>query len=258
MKAQPRPALDLLAPLRTVAAATTFLTRIPMPLTGASSAEMVAGAPAFPLVGAALGAAVGGTAALLGRVEPALVAAGVAVTLEVIVTGALHVDALADSADGLGAAGREGALRALRDHALGAFGVCALVLDLLLKTAALSALAAHPLAATVAALAISRAAGLPLAATLPYARAQSGGTGRALSERLRWPAALSAVLLAGAIAVLALGVQALALLGAAALVAALVAVLSQRRLGGVTGDTLGAAVELSATVCLLVAAGLAR
>jgi adenosylcobinamide-GDP ribazoletransferase len=249
--------LDLGVPLRAVTAATAFLTRVPMPASLAGPAEMVAGAPAFPLVGAALGALVGETAALLGRVEPAAVAAGIAVLLEVLLTGALHLDGLADSADGLGARGREHALAAMRDHALGAYGVCAIVLDLLLKTVALGALKPDPLAATIAALSVSRAAALPLAAALPYARPDSG-TGQVLSERLRWPAALTAALLAGAIAVAALGAQAVGLLAAAALMALTVAIVSRRRLGGITGDTLGAATELTATACLLVAAGLAR
>ena len=96
---------DLGAPLRAVAAATTFLTRVPLPALLAAPQEMVAGAPAFPLVGAALGGLVGETAALLGRVEPAAVAAGIAVALEVLLTGALHLDGLGDSADGLGVSG---------------------------------------------------------------------------------------------------------------------------------------------------------
>jgi len=219
---------------------------------------MVAGAPAFPLVGAGLGAAIGVTAQLLGRVEPAIIAATVAVGVEAILTGALHMDGLADSADSLGGRSRDRALAIMRDHTLGTYGVVALALNLLLKTAAIAALEPGPVAATVAALSLSRATALPLAAALPYARAQESGTGRLLTERLQWPGALAAVLIASAVAVVALGGEGPVLVGTAAGVALLGAVACHRRLGGVTGDTLGAVVEVSATACLLVAAGFAR
>lgn len=246
----------LAAPLRSLAAAGTFLTRLPIPAR-AGCTSVVAGAGAFGVVGAGIGALVGGTTALLYHIEPAAIAAAVAVALELLLTGALHLDGLADSADGLGAHGRERALAAMRDHALGAYGVCAIALDLLLKTAALAALAPDALAATVAALSLSRAAALPLARTLPYART-GAGTGRELSEELGWSAVLAAVLSACAIALAVLGIQALALIGAAALVTLAVGLICKRRLAGVTGDTLGAAIELAGTTCLIVAAGLAR
>lgn len=247
----------LSAPLRSAACATTFLTRLPLPASWSARTDMVLGAPAFPLVGALLGAVVGATADLLSRVEPALAAAGIAVALEVLLTGALHLDGLADSADSLGARGRERALEIMRDHTLGTYGVAAVALDLLLKTVALGALARHPLAA-VAALSLSRAIALPMAVALPYARAADAGTGRLLSQRLRWPSALAGMAIGGGIAVAALGLEGLALLGAALIVAAILAAVCHRRLRGITGDTLGAAVELAGTVCLLVAAGWLR
>ncbi len=69
----------------------------------------------------------------------ALVAAALAVALEVLVTGGIHLDALADSADGLGASGRQRALEIMREPTIGAFGATALVLDLVVKIAALVA-----------------------------------------------------------------------------------------------------------------------
>src|SRR5205823_452731 len=95
----------------------------------------------FPLVGAALGAAVGGAAYGLARIMPSLAAAGIALALGALLTGALHLDGLADTADALGARSREGALAIMRDHAIGTYGATALVLDLVVKTAALAALA---------------------------------------------------------------------------------------------------------------------
>src|SRR5918911_563188 len=90
-----------------LAAAVAFLTRIPA---GGKAFDVGAGAAVFPLVGAALGAAVGGTAYGLTRILPALVAAGLAVALGAVLTGALHLDGLADTADALGARSRETAL----------------------------------------------------------------------------------------------------------------------------------------------------
>jgi adenosylcobinamide-GDP ribazoletransferase len=249
------PAPGVGAPLRAASSAVTFLTRLPLPASWSASAEMVVGAPAFALVGALLGAAVGATVGLLARVEPALIAAAIAVAIEILLTGALHLDGLADSADSLGALTRERALEIMRDHTLGTYGVAAIAIDLLLKTAALSELAHSPLAATIAALSLSRAVPLPIAAALPYARSEQDGTGRLLSERLSWRAALVGVLLGAAVAIAALGTEGAVLIGAALLVALAAGVGCQRRLGGITGDTLGAAVEISATVCLLVAAG---
>jgi adenosylcobinamide-GDP ribazoletransferase len=249
--------LRLRAPLRSVACATTFLTRVPLPPSWSAAPDMASGAPAFPLVGALLGALVGATVDLLARVEPAAAAAAIAVALELLLTGALHLDGLADSADSLGARDRGRALEIMRDHTLGTYGVGAIVLDLLLKTAALGTLAHRPLAA-VAALSLSRAIVLPMAVALPYARGGEAGTGRVLSERLRWPSALLGMALAAALALAALGAEGAAMIGGALLVAAAIAALARRRLGGITGDTLGAASELAATACLLLAAGWAR
>src|SRR5205823_9862628 len=108
----------------------------------------------------------------LERPLSATVAAGVALLVGALVTGALHLDALADSADALGAHSREHALQIMRDHAVGAYGATAIVLDLLVKGAALAALARadHVVGATAAAGALSRGAPVLLARTLPYAR----------------------------------------------------------------------------------------
>jgi adenosylcobinamide-GDP ribazoletransferase len=226
--------------------AIAFLTRLPAG-GGALSARA---AIWFPVVGAALGALVGGVAIGLERGLPPLLAGALAVAVELAITGALHVDGLADSADGLGARDREHALRIMRDHSLGAYGASALVLDLLAKAAALGALAERgELLPVVAAFALARAAPLPLAAALPYAR-PGEGTGRALADGLGPVAAAFGVALAAAVAVVA---GAYAALAAAVLVTAAIGLLARRRLGGVTGDVMGAAIELTATAALIAA-----
>jgi cobalamin 5'-phosphate synthase/cobalamin synthase len=256
----PRRALALSGPreARALLAAVGFLTRIP--LVGApllDGGDVARAGPAFPLVGAAIGAALGGTAAALAAPLSPLLAAAVAVTLATTLTGALHLDALADSGDALGAGSRERALAIMRDHAVGAYGAAALVLDLLLKTAALATLAAdgHALRAAVAAGALSRLAPVALAAALPYARAE-GGAGAALT-RGGPPRALLAAALALVVAVGVDGEAGLVLAGAALALTAALGLGFRRWLGGVTGDTLGAATELSETMMLVLAVGLA-
>jgi adenosylcobinamide-GDP ribazoletransferase len=174
--------------------------------------------------------------------------------LETLLTGAIHLDGLADTADGLGAP-RERALDVMREPAVGAFGVCAIGLALLAKTAALAAVVAGPdafLAVTVA-YAVGRGAPCALALALPYARRE--GPGGVLSARAARPWLLVGLALAALLA-LVLGLRGVALLAGGAAGAAL-AVFPAIRLRGVTGDVLGAAAEL-ATIGALVAAAATR
>jgi adenosylcobinamide-GDP ribazoletransferase len=217
--------------------AVAFLTRLPV----GSGRLSPRAAVFFPVVGAALGALIGGAALGLRELTAPLVAGALAVALELVLTGALHVDGLADSADGLAGRDRERALAIMRDHSVGAYGASALTLDLLIKAAALAA--TEELLPVVAAYALSRAAPLPLAAALPYARAE--GTGRALHRLPPWIAAAGVILAVG------VGVLAPVTIAAAALAVAGVWWLAKRRLNGVTGDIMGAAVELAATAALV-------
>jgi adenosylcobinamide-GDP ribazoletransferase len=220
-------------------AAIAFLTLLPV----GGGALTARAAIWFPVVGAAIGMLVGVVA--LNDLVPPLVAGGLAVALELVLTGALHVDGLADSADGLGGRDRERTLAIMRDHSIGAYGASAVALDMLLKAAALGA--SDDLLPVVAAYALSRAAPLALAAALPYAR--SDGAGRALDRLPPWLA------VAGSVPAVALAAFAPITIAAAALVTAGVWWLARRRLGGVTGDVLGAAVELSATAALIAQLG---
>ncbi|HVV59592.1 MAG TPA: adenosylcobinamide-GDP ribazoletransferase [Gaiellaceae bacterium] len=169
--------------LRAALAAVAFLTRIPVGRRVELGAEDVGrAAPWFPLVGAGVGAATGAAAYGVAQVLPGLAAAGVALAVMAALTGALHLDAVADTADALGGSTRERALEIMRDHRIGSYGATALALDLLLRAAALAALAgtAHAIAVAAAAGAVSRGASVALAASLPYARAGEG-TGAALA-----------------------------------------------------------------------------
>ena len=231
-------------------AAVGFLTRVPV--RRALGAEDVSrGAVVFPLVGAGVGALSGVAVLVLYPSVPALAAAGVAVAVEVVITGAMHVDALADTADAAGAQTREQALEIMRDSRIGSFGAAALVVDLLTRAAAIAGLAGSPVAALVAAGALSRAASLPLAAAMPYARAE-GGPGSVLTGRVGWTSAVVAVLVALVVAIGASGLDGLWAAAAAAGTALVLGLVFRRWLGGVTGDALGAVTELSGTVVLLV------
>jgi adenosylcobinamide-GDP ribazoletransferase len=237
---------------RAAAAALAFLTRVPLGSRIELGSEDVArGAVLFPVVGAGIGALLGALAAGLDQRLSALLAAALAVALEAALTGAIHLDGLADTADGLGAPTRERALEVMREPAIGSFGAAALGLDLVVKTAALAAVLAgpDPVLALVAAFAAGRAAPLAPALVFPYARAE--GTGLVLAGRRG--RLVAGLLLGAAIAPAALGVRGVWLLaGAAVAVAAVVPV--ARRLGGVTGDILGATAELATTFALVAAA----
>jgi cobalamin 5'-phosphate synthase/cobalamin synthase len=246
------------ASARAAVGAVTFLTRVPLGRAVAVDGEDVArGAVLFPVVGAVIGALAGGVAVLLHPHVPALVAAGIALAVAAAATGAMHVDALADSADGFGPHTREGALAAMRDSRLGTFGVTALVLDLLVKAAAVAGLleAGGALRALVAAGALSRAASPPLARLLPYAGG-GAGPGSVLSGRLGMPAAAIAAVLGVGIAAAVEGTTGLIMAGAVAATTFCLALVFRRRLGGVTGDSLGAVTELGETVALVVAVAL--
>lgn len=203
----------------------------------------------FPVVGAMLGLVLGGVWWVADRLWAAPVAAAVVVAADLALTGMLHFDGLVDSADGLlPPLDRARRLEVMADPAAGAFGVGVAVVVLLLRWASLAALAPAPwLLATL--WCGSRLAMAVVAGTVPYAR-PGGLAGAFLGDR-RWPVAGVLLLVALAVAAGGDGIG-----GVVALVVAAAAVvaLAVRRLGGFTGDVLGAAGLLGETAGLLVAA----
>jgi adenosylcobinamide-GDP ribazoletransferase len=244
--------------LRAIAGAVSFLTFVPIGrVVAVESSDVARGLVLFPAVGAGVGALTGAIAVALYPWLPTLLAAGVALAAGVLVTGALHVDGLADTFDAAGGRSRERALEIMRDSRLGTFGASALALDLLLKAGAISALVLRggTVPALIAAGALSRAASPPLAALLPYPRA-GGGPGSVLTEVSRLHAAV-AVALGLAIAAVAVRGDLLWFGLTAGVVALATGLVYGRWLGGATGDCLGATTELCETAMLIVAAGLA-
>jgi adenosylcobinamide-GDP ribazoletransferase len=238
--------------LRALTAAVTLLTRVPLGKRIAVDEHDVARSLAWlPLVGVALGGAVALTARLLeGRLDDAP-AAVLIVAAWALATGAIHLDGLADSADSLGARTREQRLAIMRDPRLGSYGVLALVFVILLKVTLVAAVLARGHHLWLLAIpAVARAAASAVSAGLPYAREQ--GTGAAMiggGSRLERLAVALATALVVALACARL--RGLLAVAAAALVAIVVARLAQRRIGGLTGDVLGATIELAECAALV-------
>lgn len=242
--------------VRSVFAAMTFLTAIPIGRRAAiAPRHLENGALLFPLVGAVVGTLVAATAWVASLAFPPMIAGVIGVACGILLTGALHLDGLADVADGIGAALSGGdPAEAMRDPRLGVFGGTALVLDLLLKISVIAALVEDGTFPTqvVAAGALSRVAPIALAAALPYV-----GPRHTWTRAVGWRTCVGASLLAVAIGVVALGAAFPPMVIVAAAGTAIVGRWAAVRLGGTTGDVFGAAVELSETLALAAALALA-
>jgi adenosylcobinamide-GDP ribazoletransferase len=231
-------------PWRGLPRAITLLTILPAP---ASTAGLDGATGWFALIGAGIGALTGGVRLgaeqLLGR-TPATVLAMIAL---VVVSGALHQDGLADTADGLGArGGRVRRLEVMRDSATGVFGALALIgWALLLLTTLASLDGAHVLAALITACALARWAALVHTIATPPARRDGLGAALQVSRAAPLAATIFSVPLAFAVCGPIPGAGAL---GAAALSAALSVLFVRRTLGGRTGDTIGATIAVTEVV----------
>ncbi|PWB51673.1 MAG: adenosylcobinamide-GDP ribazoletransferase [Nitrosomonadales bacterium] len=228
-----------------------FLTCLPVSLKAAPGpAEWGRSVLAYPLIGLLIGLVLMGLQRLLGHADPLLQAA-LLTTAWALITGGLHLDGLADSADAWvgGHGDRVRTLAIMKDPRSGPAAVSTLMLTLLLKFAALAALLkAEAWPALLLAPLLGRSALVALLLTTPYVR--PGGMGSALASHLPRIAALLALLLAAA-GVLSAGKPGWLALAAALAAWLLLRWLMVRRLGGTTGDTLGAAVELTETAVLL-------
>ena len=250
-----------------------FLTRVPLPAplaawTAFDAARQRACARYFPFVGLLVGAWGAAVTALAHGLWPLPVALVLGLAATLLFTGALHEDGWADTCDGLGGgATREQALTIMKDSRLGSYGVLGLVVALNLKLAALWGLAATGLpalfAVSVWAHGVSRFAAVATMLRLPYA----GDLGRAKVPDMGGGGAAVAIVLPGGLSLI--GAAALLqawcglaplLAGAAATAATTLVVQAwlRRRLGGQTGDTLGAVQQLGEIAALLGALALQR
>lgn len=232
--------------------ALTFLTVFPWPWSGeASPKDLGRSLFWYPWVGALLGLIYWGAGALLVRFILPPAAAALLLVLTVFMTRGLHLDGLADTADGLeGGRTPEARLAIMKDSRLGAFGAVSLVLVLLLKYSIFLVFFDRGLARDLVLFPIiSRWGIVALASLAPYAR-PGGGLGQAMTEgatpRLLTGATISALVLS----ILAAGFAGPISLTLAALVVWGLSRYFRRRLGGVTGDVYGAVNEVLETLVL--------
>ncbi|MDW7772003.1 MAG: adenosylcobinamide-GDP ribazoletransferase [Desulfobulbaceae bacterium] len=245
--------------LKSCVAAFRFLTIMPLPTSFGSAAEDLGGSLYFfPLVGMVLGLLAAAGAWLLWMTLPPFAAATALTILLFSFSGALHLDGLADTADGFfSARSREKILGIMRDSRIGVMGVAGLFAILLLKVSGLSAIAAGAEAAKVAFLMVlaGRCMMVVMMALLPYVRPQ--GLGTLFFLRSAFLPALSGIMLFFLLCFTVYGIRGVVLAGLVLLILLLFCVFCSRRIGGATGDTMGAACEIAeASVAVICAAGI--
>jgi adenosylcobinamide-GDP ribazoletransferase len=235
--------------------ALAFLTRIPVRHATCTPEAIGRSASLFPLVGALVGAAEVLVLWMCRGVMPPTLTAILIVLTGILLTGALHLDGLADMADGFGGGQtRDDVLRIMRDHQIGTYGAIGLIMMLLLQISAIANLVERNVAVPflVVAPAASRWTMVLLGRRLPYARPDAG-LGRALTDHVRdrdvW-ASTAIVLTITALLARASGIISL---GVTLAVTVAVGFVSMRRIGGITGDTLGANAMLCEAIIFVAA-----
>ena len=243
--------------MRNFRAAIAFLTRVPAHLGG--DVNLSAAVPWYPVVGALVGLCVGGAAAGLLHIVPPLVAAAVAVMVGVLVTGAFHEDGLADTFDAfVGGWTRADRMRILKDPVHGSYGVAALCGTIVVRVVCVASFGVSPavtFGCLVAAHALGRCAAVALLLSAPGASAD--GLGAQAARTLPAASAWIGIAVGVAISTLSVGWWVGPLLLAAVVVVVTVHTWSHRKIGGVTGDVLGAAEQLVECTVLIVSTGLA-
>ncbi len=233
--------------LRLVLATVQYFTRIPVPAwVGHSPGHLQGTARYFSLAGVlvgAIGALVFWASSLL---FPSPLPAILSTAVTIFITGAFHEDGLADTFDGLGGgATRERALEIMKDSRIGTFGVAALVLAVLIKIAALNALpTALALITLIAGHAFSRACAISLLFASKYVGSTEQSRARPVAQTMSGGELLIATVI-GVIPLWWCGLPALVGAASALLVLFVLARWFIRRLGGFTGDTLGATQQLT-------------
>ena len=228
-----------------------LLTRLPLPHAPKAAFERQSDSVwAFPLVGILIGL----LSCIIGAISfgfglSATITAGLMLGTSMILTGGMHEDGLADCADGFwGGYEKERRLEIMKDSQIGTYGVLALIVLTGLRWLALSAVISTGFMAVIAAAALSRGVMPALMSALPHAR------GFGLSHSVGRPtqkAAFIAAALSGLFALLLIGLSAIGTMVAVALVALGIARLAKVKIGGQTGDVLGATQVMTETAILL-------
>jgi adenosylcobinamide-GDP ribazoletransferase len=237
-------------------AALRFLTVLPVPQRWGNDTENIARCLLFfPVVGLLIGTVSGIVAFGVSKILPPWPTSVVVVIVLVAASGGLHLDGLSDTADGFfSARGREQILEIMRDSHIGAMGVVAIVCVLLLKVAALASVPGATLSRVVLLMPLAgRCALVVTMAVLPYARPE-GGLGTLFYKSRPRLAVLWAIVVLAIASWFALRAAGLVAAGASLLGVLLFAAYTYRKIGGATGDTLGAACEIAEVIPALVAA----
>lgn len=211
----------------------------------------------YPLVGLLLGGILWAAYWLFSHAFPRTLCDGLIILLLVILTGALHLDGLADTLDGMAAGKSTGErLQIMRDHRVGTFGAVGLILTLGVKFLALNSLPEEIIGKTLlVALVLSRWSTVQLTYRTPYARPE-GGLGKIFKENLKkreMVIATASSLVAAAFLLRFWGVVLWLAVGVSALG---IQLFFEKKIGGVTGDILGAANEIHEILVLLMVAGI--
>lgn len=232
-----------------------FLTILPVPSDGKALKHSV---PWFPVVGLLIGGLIAGFDYALGRLFPPLVTTVLTVIALIGISGGLHLDGLADTADGfLSARPRERVLEIMKDSRIGTMGTLAIVSVIALKIAALSSTSPSMRFGTILLMPLAgRCAIVMVMAVIPYARPEGGlGSAFAGDHTIGGIVSLAVLGIAGWLAMGGIGLVS----GFLALCVALfMAIWSYRKIGGYTGDVLGAVCEIAEIAPALVASALAH
>jgi adenosylcobinamide-GDP ribazoletransferase len=250
----------VLQEVRLLLTAVQYFTRVPVPAwVGHSSTQLNGATRYFPAVGLAVGALAAATVWAFSIVFPPLLTVILSTAVSIALTGAFHEDGLADTIDGLGGGfTRERALEIMKDSRIGTFGTLALILVIGAKVAALAAMpTAGVIAALIAGHALSRWCAVLLVWRLPYVRSDDSTRAKPVVERIATADILTSSLFGLAPLVLC-GVRAISGVIAALLVVVYLGRWYARRLGGYTGDTLGATQQLTELTFYLALLGVSR
>jgi adenosylcobinamide-GDP ribazoletransferase len=247
-----RPFAELLGALR-------FLTRLPVPFARTIDPPRIASSMRmFSLVGALIGAFSGALLFLAHSIGvPSLLSAAIACTLTIVMTGALHEDGLADTADGFGGGrDREHRLLIMRDSRIGTYGALALMLALMLRVFAMESLLNLPLTAVILLCAAAASFSRAMMVDLMWASRHARSDGLAVyAGRPSRNTTLMAIIIGGLLSLFAgyqlspeAGIVALA---AGTILAAILRYTSTRLIGGQTGDVCGA-VQVTSEIGILI------
>jgi adenosylcobinamide-GDP ribazoletransferase len=237
-------------------AALQFLTRIPIRLQRAP--DMATLVVWFPFAGAVIGLIAGAVGAAAFEWTTPLLAGALCVVAGLLVTGAFHEDGLGDVADGFGGGLTvERRLEIMKDSRHGTYGVAAMSSSILVRVAALGSMpsGAALFASAVAAHIVARAAAVVLMASIPLAR--HSGLGADYGRSTTPGRALAATALGVMFGGLAVGWWVVPALGAALLAVFATGLLARRKIGGISGDVLGAAEQVAECAVLVALVALA-